>query len=110
AASHSFCTRAMLASTRSRSITTAGVPNSRAISVLRLSVPIAVFLSGLRFSALRSCPHGYAQLLAEHCERQLYLGQRGAMIKVENAIDFLTRDAHAPGKFGLSHSLGLHDL
>jgi hypothetical protein len=44
AASHSLCTRAMLASTRSRSITTAGVPNSRAISVLRVSMLIGVFL------------------------------------------------------------------
>ena len=40
---HGFCTRAMLASTRSRSITTAGVPNSRAISVLRLSMLIGAF-------------------------------------------------------------------
>ena len=38
AASHSFCTRAMLRSTRSRSITTAGVPNSPAISLFSASM------------------------------------------------------------------------
>src|SRR5262252_1840649 len=38
AASHSFCTRAMLRSTRSRSMTTAGVPNSLAISAFSVSM------------------------------------------------------------------------
>ena len=51
AASHSFCTRAMLASTRSRSITTAGVPNSRAIWVLRDSMLIGLSLLPFRSAA-----------------------------------------------------------
>src|SRR5687768_17155672 len=46
-ASHSRCTRAMLASTRSRSITTAGVPNSRATCVLSASLLIVGSLLGL---------------------------------------------------------------
>jgi hypothetical protein len=44
AASQAACTRAMLRSTRSRSITTAGVPNSRAIrsanAVMVLPLPV----------------------------------------------------------------------
>src|ERR1700704_4114562 len=60
AASQSFCTRAMLRSTRSRSTTTAGVPNSLAISVFSVSMLMCVLLPSCSspYTIERGRPHG----------------------------------------------------